>query len=52
MHPATMQLAAEVRAQEMLLEARVSRPERCADKSVIAHLRRIVPDLTFARDSA
>jgi hypothetical protein len=52
MHPATMQLAAEVRAQEMLLEARVSRPERGADKGAIARLRRIVPDLSSARDNA
>lgn len=49
MHPVTMQLMAEVRAQEMLLEAQVTRQERRAERGVAARLRRIVPDLSFAR---
>ena len=43
MHPSTMQLMAEVRAQEMLQEARAYRPTR-RDKVVVAALRRIFTD--------
>ena len=43
MHPSTMQLMAEVRAQEMLQEARANRPTR-REKLVGAALRRIFSD--------
>jgi hypothetical protein len=43
MHPSTMQLMAEVRAQEMLQEARAHRSPR-RDKVVVAALRRIFTD--------
>jgi hypothetical protein len=43
MHPSTMQLMAEVRAQEMLQEARAHRSTR-RDKVVVAALRRIFTD--------
>jgi hypothetical protein len=51
-HPNTMQLMAEVRAQELLLEARVTRPERGTHKSIAARVRRIVPDLPSIRPAA
>ncbi|HET6745137.1 MAG TPA: hypothetical protein VFH90_04720 [Candidatus Limnocylindria bacterium] len=46
MHPATMQLMAEVRAQEMLLEARHSRSIRQEKQDAPAQPRRYIQQPT------
>ncbi|MGH2455538.1 MAG: hypothetical protein ACRDHD_04700 [Candidatus Limnocylindria bacterium] len=51
MHPVTMQLMAEVRAQEMLLKPRDTRSLR-NEKSVAARLRRFFLDSTPAGTAA
>lgn len=52
MHPTTMQLMAEVRAQEMLVEARTNRPSRSADKAVTEARKRARFELSLAHSAA
>jgi len=52
MHPTTMQMMAEVRAQEMLVEARTRRPSRSADKAATEARKRAHFDLSLAHSAA